>query len=170
MDFFDVINNRFSCKSFSDRAVEPDKLVDILQAGRVAPTAKNSQPQHIVAIRSREGLALVDRLTPCRYNAPLVLAVAYNKDKVYHYPGGVADSGAEDAAIVATHMMLAAHALGLDSCWLNFFDPKRAKQALELPDNEEVVMLLDIGYAADGAGPLPNHESRKSVTETVTYL
>ena len=86
------------------------------------------------------------------------------------FPGEKRDSGVEDAAIVATHLILAAADEGVDSCWLNYFDPDKAASALGLPENEEVLMLLDLGYAAEGAGPLPNHESRKPLTDTVTYL
>ena len=57
----------------------------------------------------------------------------------------------------------------MDSCWLNRFDPDAAKERLGLPENEELLMLLDLGYAAEGTGPLPNHESRKPLSETVTY-
>ena len=56
------------------------------------------------------------------------------------------------------------------SCWLNFFDPEALRDALGLPENEEILMLLDLGYAAEGAGPLPNHASRKALDETVSYL
>ena len=67
-------------------------------------------------------------------------------------------------------MILAAADEGVDSCWLNFFDPDKAAELLDLPANEEVLMLMDLGYAAPGAGPLPNHGSRKALKETVTYL
>ena len=80
------------------------------------------------------------------------------------------DSGVEDASIIATHMILEATEQGLDSCWINFFDPDRAKELYDLPEEEEVLMLMDLGYAADGAGPLPNHSSRKDLSETVSYL
>lgn len=66
--------------------------------------------------------------------------------------------------------MLSAANEGVDSCWLNFFDPAQAARTLGLPENEEVLMLLDLGYAAPGAGPLPNHASRKPLEETVMYL
>ena len=98
------------------------------------------------------------------------LMVAYDKDTVYSYPGGVYNSGAEDAAIVATHMMLAAQALGVNSCWLNCFDPDNAAKVFGLPENERVLMLLDLGYAAEGAGPLANHGKRKPLSETVKEL
>lgn len=170
MDFTQLVAQRYSCKAYGPRQVEPERLKAILNAGRLAPTAKNLQEQHIYVLQSPEALAKVDELTPCRYGAPTVLAVAWDKNNVFTYPGGQRDSGAEDAAIVATHLMLAAANEGVDSCWLNLFDPAQAARVLGLPENEEILMLLDLGYAAEGAGPLPNHTSRKSLGDTVTYL
>ena len=170
MDFSEVIKNRYSCKKFSDRKVEKEKLDKILEAGRVAPTAKNLQEQHIYVVQSEKGLEAIDKATPCRYQAPVVLVVAYNKNNVFTYPGGKRDSGIEDASIVATHMMLAAYNEGIDSCWINFFNPDELAQALNLPEEEEILMLLDLGTAAEGTGALPNHSSRKELAETVTYM
>ena len=111
----------------------------------MAPTAKNLQEQHVYVVQSPEKLALIDEL-------------------------GTRDSGIEDATIVATHMMLAAKNAGVDSCWVNFFNPEEAADKLELPENEEVLMMLDLGYAAEDGKPLPKHASRKPLSGTVTYL
>ena len=170
MEFREVVKARYSCKKYSTRQVEPEKLAAILEAGRLAPTAKNLQEQHIYVLQSEETLAKVDAVTPCRYGAPTVLVVAYDKKNVFVYPGGKKDSGAEDAAIVATHMILAAADEGVDSCWVNFLDPEALAADLGLPENEEILMVMDLGYAAEGAGPLPNHASRKPLEETVTYM
>ncbi len=88
---------------------------------------------------------------------------------MFEYPGGKYNSGAENAAIVATHIVLAAKAVGIDTCWLNLFDPDKAKELLKLPENEEVTILIDVGYPDASAKPLPNHDSRKPLSETVTY-
>ena len=170
MEFKDVAKKRYSCKNFKADKVEPEKIEAILEAGRLAPTAKNLQEQHIYVVQSEEMLAKIDALTPCRYNAQTVLAVAFDKNNVFTYPGEKRDSGVEDATIVATHMILAAEDEGVDSCWVNFFDPDKAAELLGLPENEEVLMLMDLGYAAEGSGPLANHDSRKPLDETVTYL
>ncbi len=170
MEFKTVVQNRYSCKKYSDRPVEAEKLNAILEAGRLAPTAKNLQEQHIYVLQSAEALAKVDAITPCRYGAPTVLVVAFDKNNVFTYPGGKRDSGVEDATIVATHMILTAANEGVDSCWVNFLDPEKLAQALSLPENEEVLMVMDLGYAAEGAGPLANHSSRKPLSETVSYL
>lgn len=170
MEFSDVIRERYSCKKFDGRQISDEQLNQILEAGRLAPTAKNLQEQHVYVVQSEAGLAKIDRLTPCRYGAPTVLAVAFDRNSVYIYPGKKRDSGIEDASIVATHMMLAAKAAGVDSCWLNRFDPDQAVKELGLPENEEILMLLDLGYAAEGTGPLENHGKRKELTETVSFL
>ena len=158
MEFAEVVKNRYSCKKYDEKQISAEQLDAVLQAGRLAPTAKNLQGQRI------------DELTPCRYGAPTVLVVAFDKNSVFVYPGEEANSGVEDASIVATHMMLAATNTGVDSCWLNFFDPAAVAKAFNLPENEQVLMLLDLGFAAEGFAPLPNHTSRKPLEETVKYL
>ena len=170
MEFKEVVKARYSCKKYSDRQVEKEKLEAILNAGRLAPTAKNLQEQHIYVVQSPEVLAKVDSVTPCRYGAPTVLVVAFDSTNVFTYPGGKRDSGVEDATIVATHMILAAADEGVDSCWVNFLDPEKMAEVLGLPENEEILMIMDLGYAAEGAGPLPNHGNRKDLSETVSYL
>lgn len=170
MDFTTLAAERYSCKDYSSRPVDRSTLDKILEAGRLAPTAKNLQEQHVYVARSPRALAAIDEVTHCRYNAPLALIVAFDKTNVYTYPGGKRESGIEDATIVATHLMLAAAAEGVDSCWVNCFDPDRLHTLLELPANEEILMILDLGYAAEGAGPLPNHFARKPLSETVTEI
>ena len=170
MEFSEVVRNRYSCKKYSDKKVESEKITAILEAGRLAPTAKNLQEHHVYVLQSGESLAKIDAATPCRYGASTVIVVAFDKNNVFTYPGGKRDSGIEDASIVATHMILAAANEGVDSCWINFFDPEKLAKELSLPENEEILMLLDLGYAAEGAGPLPNHSSRKSVDDFVTYM
>lgn len=66
--------------------------------------------------------------------------------------------------------MLASKQVGVDSCWINFFNPETAKEMLGLPDNVEVVMLLDLGYADTTSKPTENHFSRKDFSKTVKYL
>ena len=170
MEFFEVIKNRYSCKKFDNRPVKKEQLDAILEAGRLAPTAKNFQEQRIYVIQSEEGLEKIDQVTPCRYGAPTAIVVAFDKNNVFTYPGEKRDSGIEDATIVATHMMLAAKAVGVDNCWINFFDPDVLAKELELPENEEILMILDIGYAAEGTKPLAPHTQRKEISKTVTYM
>lgn len=170
MEFTQVVKERFSCKKFNGESISDEKLNAILEAGRVAPTAKNLQEQHIYVAKSKQALDKIDAATPCRYNAGTVLVVAFNKNNVFTYPGEKRNSGIEDATIVATHMILAAHNEGVDSCWINFFDPDKLAESLGLPEDEEILMLLDLGYAAEGGVPLANHSLRKELSETVSYI
>ena len=82
MEFNEVIKNRYSCKKYNNKQISKESLDAILEAGRLAPTAKNLQEQRIYVIQSNEGLAKVDKLTPCRYGAPTVIAVAFDKNNV----------------------------------------------------------------------------------------
>lgn len=170
MEFTEVVQNRYSCRNFNSKQVTKAQLDAILEAGRVALTAKNLQEQRIYVAQSAEAIAKIDQATPCRYGAPTVLVVAYDKNNVFTYPGGKYNSGAEDATIVATHLTLAAHNAGVDSCWLNFFNPDELAKSLGLPANEEIVMLLDLGYKAEGTKPADKHFSRKPINETVKYI
>ena len=113
MDFIELARSRYSCKSFDSRQISKEQLDSILEAGRLAPTAKNLQEQHVYVVQSAEGLVKVDALTPCRYGAPTMLIVAFDKNNVFTYPGQKYDSGIEDATIVTTHMMLCAKSVGV---------------------------------------------------------
>ncbi len=170
MEYSELIKERYSCKKFDGKKVEKEQLLEILEAGRLAPTAKNLQEQHIYVVESSENIAKIDKWTPCRYNASTVLVVAFDKTNVFTYPGGNRDSGIEDATIVATHMILAAKNVGVDSCWINNFNPEELAKELDLPENEEILMIMDLGYAAEGGKPLANHSNRKPIEETVTYM
>lgn len=169
MEFIELVKNRFSCKNFSDKKVEDEKLNLILEAGRFAPTAKNNQIQRIYVCRSDQSLLKIDDLTPCRYKAPTVL-VAFDENEAFVYPGGKYNSGIEDASIVASHMILAAASLGVDSCWVNFFDPDKVREKFSLPENEKVLAMIDLGYANDGVKALENHFKRKELDETVKFI
>lgn len=170
MEFLQLAKDRYSCKSYRGDPITKEELEYILEAGRHAPTAKNLQEQRIYVVQTPAGLKKIDEITPCRYNAPVVLAVGWDTDNVFTYPGGERNSEAEDAAIVAAHMMLAAKDIGVDSCWVNNFNPAAAKAILGLPDNEEVLMLLDLGYPSENGKPLPNHYSRRPIEETTLYI
>ncbi len=171
MDFNQVLTERYSVRDYSPRAVEPDKLERILEAGRLAPTAKNNQPQHIYVLKSEEALGKIRAITRCAFNAPVVLLVAIDTDVQWKNPleDGIT-SGQQDAAIVATQMMLAAWNEGIGSCWVGYMPNSAVHDAFDLPQNEQVVLLMPIGYPAQAAGTSPNHGKRKPLCETVTEL
>ena len=81
MEFKEVVKKRYSCRKFSDEKIPEEKLTAVLEAGRAAPTAKNLQEQHIYVLRSKEALAAVDQVTPCRFGAPVVLWILVRRQK-----------------------------------------------------------------------------------------
>lgn len=170
MNFLELVKNRYSCKKYSSKLVEDHILKSILEAGRWAPTAKNTQAQHIYVAQSSDAIQAVDSSTPCRYGAPAVLIITYDRDREYVYPDGDLRSGSEDAAIIATHMMLAAADYGVATCWINNFHGEKLAELLHIPQNERIILLMDLGYPADGFQPLPNHDSRRPLSETVSYI
>ena len=107
MGFMELAKARFSVRKFADKPVEQEKLDLLLEAGNIAPTAKNQQPQRIYVIRSKEALEKLAEYTPCIYGAGTVLLFAYNTTEQFFNPDepGVC-SGIQDVSIVATHIML----------------------------------------------------------------
>lgn len=171
MDFMKLAKERFSVRKFTDKPVEQEKLDLILEAGRVAPTAHNNQPQKIYVLQSEEALAKINGLCRCIFGAKTVLMITNDKNIEWKNPleEGVY-AGVEDVSIVATHMMLAAWEQGIGSCWVNYFAPSEIAKAFNLPENEQLVLLLPLGYAAEGAAPAPLHEASRDLKEMVEYL
>ena len=171
MEFSQAIKERFSVRRYDERPIEEEKLRSVLEAGRIAPTAANKQPQRVYVIRSAEGLEKIRSITPCAFNAPAVLLVVYDESEQWTNPleAGVV-SGQQDASIVAAHMMLAAWDLGIGSCWVNFFPNTAVHDAFGLPENEKVVLLLPLGYPAEDAVPAPMHAQKKEMDELVREL
>lgn len=172
MDFLELAKERYSVRSYENRPVEEEKLLKILEAGQVAPTACNNQPQKVYVLQSREALQKVDGVTPMRFGAPVVLLIAYDKQESWKATpcGDPYDAGGMDASIVCTHMMLEAQDLGIGSLWVRYFNGKEMHEAFDLPENEVVMCMLCLGYASAGAKPTGNHTRNKPLSETVTYL
>lgn len=174
MEFTEVIKKRYSCKKYDGRQVEKEKIDSILEAGRLAPTAKNSQSQKIFVLKSKEALDRINAVTPMTYKAPVVLMVCYDKNISYKNPTDTRipnyDGGEVDAAIVTTAMMMEATDLGLGTLWARGFNSQDVYNAFPEIANLELVCLLDIGYAANNAKPSERHTLRKSLSKTVVEL
>lgn len=171
MSFIETANKRYSVRKFSDKEIEPEILKKVLEAGQMAPTAKNLQPQRIYVLQGKEAIEKLAVLTPCVFNAKTVLVFTYNKDEEWHNPfeEGVR-SGVEDVSIAATYIMLQAADLGLGTCWCNYFPNTKAEQALGIPDNERTVLFMPIGYPAEDSEPSPRHSEKRPLEETVKYM
>lgn len=168
MEFDKVIKERFSTRSFKSDLVSDELISKILEVNNYAPTAKNQQPQKIFVVKSDEGLKKIDEVSPCRYNAPVVFLVC--SDKNISWANGDYSTYEMDATIVATHMILEATNIGLNSVWVEMFDKKKTKEIFNLEDNIEPICLIPIGYKEDGVAPSPMHTSKRNIDEIVKYL
>ena len=167
--FMELAKKRFSVRQFADKPVPKDLLIKVLEAGNVAPTAKNLQPHRIHVLTKAEDIAKLDELSPCRYGAPVVLVFSYNTEEDWKHgeePG--VRSGVEDVSIVATHVMLRAAELGLGTTWVNRFRNSLLEKAL-LPANERSVLIMPIGFPAENAKPSRMHTTKKPLDITVIW-
>lgn len=169
MDFLDLAKTRYSVRKFRDKKVEPEKVAAILEAGRVAPTAVNYQPQRILVLDCEDNLNKLKDCTPYHFHAPLAVLVCYDTAVSWKRSFDGKDMGEVDASIVATQMMLEAADLGLGSTWVGHFDPEKIKTAFALPDNIIPVALLPIGYPDPTSTPHLNHAKRFELGTTVFY-
>lgn len=167
MSFEEIIRKRTAVRKFSDKKLEKEKLDKILEAGRLAPTAKNSQPIKIYVIKSEEGISNLDKATRCRYGASTVLIVCGNKEEAYHK--GEYSTYEMDSCIVATHMMLEATNVGVDNIWIESYDENILRKEFDIPSEYIPVCILPLGYKIDDCPINPMHDKRKNIDELVEY-
>jgi nitroreductase len=160
MNFKELAVHRYSVRKFKPAAVEKEKLDLVLEAGRNAPTAGNKQPQRILVISREDGLKKIDNCTSCRFDAPVVFLICYDKNESWVRPFDSENSGWVDASIVTTQMMLQAADIGLGTTWVMYFDPAKVVKEFRLPENIVPVAVLPLGYPADDAFPHERHTQR----------
>ena len=169
MDFIELVKARYSCRSFLEKPVEKEKIDLILEAARLAPTACNFQPQRILVITDKEKINNLKECTPYTFNAPVILAICYDKDVSWKRKYDGKDEGVIDAGIVITHMMLQITELGLASTIVGAFEPTKAREILDIPENYALENLLPFGYPAPDGTPSPKHFDRKNIEEIVYW-
>ena len=168
--FMRILESRYSCHSFSNFPVSDTKLSMILEAGRMAPSAKNLQPTRIWVVKSEEALARLRTVHPC-YGAPVVLIVGCRNEEAWIRESDGVNAAKTDAAIVLTHLMLTATDAGLANMWIWDFDPHQVREALPETKEHGVYALLAIGYPAEGEGmPTELHTVRKPLEAMVREL
>ena len=151
--------------------IEQETLDRILEAGNLAPTGCNNQPQRIYVLKSDEAIARIRSLSRCAFDAPVVLLVALDETADWKSPlEAGCRAGIQDVSIVADHMMLAAWNIGVGSCWVNYFKPSEVKAAFDLPRNETPILLMTLGYPADDAKPLKLHDESKDMHAIIKLL
>ena len=174
MAFIDLARQRYSERYFGDKPVEKEKMDLILEAGRIAPTACNYQPQRIYVIESAEAMKKAVSTGASMCGCPVAVLICYDREEVAKIKRDRCyeeyNCGEQDAAIVAASMMFEAEDLGVHSLWIRGFDSQDVIDAFDLPENEVPVMMLALGYPSAKSHPAHLHAKRKAMEETVKYI
>ena len=158
-DFLKLAKDRYSVRCFKDLPVEQEKIDQIIEAAKVAPTACNNQPFKIWVAKSIDAKNKINKANnfPFAQQAPVLIVVGANNNEGW-VRGYDSKSFAEiDAAIAATHIMLAIHDLGLGTTWIGHFDEKILKQEFEDMKDYNLIAIFPVGYIAENCEPARTH-------------
>jgi nitroreductase len=168
MNFLEIVKNRYSVRSYSNKLVEKETIERIIEAGRLAPSAVNFQPWHVVVISDPERVKQFQEV----YNrswfreAPVYLVICGDHRVGWHRKSDGKDFTDVDLSIFTEHLVLQATELGLGTCWVCNFDVRLCHELLELPDLVEPLVLLPLGYPKNGEIP---EKIRKDLSEIVHW-
>lgn len=167
MSFIEVAKKRYSVRNYLDKPVEKEKILQVLEVARIAPSAVNKQPWHFIVITNEATKSKIANTYPRDWfkTAPTIIVVCGDHSKSWKRSDGK-DHCDVDVAIAIDHMTLAATDIGLGTCWVCAFDAKQCHEILNLPENLEVIALIPIGYPAD---TVPENKKRLDISEIVTW-
>jgi len=168
MDFYDTIRRRRSIRTYRPDPVPDDVLNRILEAGRLAPSAKNIQPWKFVVVKDaaiRQALVPACRNQQFIGEAPVVICACALEKEAWHGMGGHGRAAEVDIAIALEHMILAAVAEGLGTCWIGAFLEEEVRNVLTIPEGVKPIALTPLGYPAGEAKPSP----RKPLSEIIRH-
>ncbi len=166
MNVKEAIMSRRSVRNYEGTAIEQEKLLDVLEAGRLAPSAGNRQGWRFVAVTNKEVIQKMQ--VACNDQkfvgeAPCVLAIISTQERVM--PCGVSAEPV-DCSIALSYMNLQAEELGLSMCWLGAFNQDKAKEVLQTKEGETVIAVTPLGYAKT----IPDAKPRKEAEEVFTFM
>jgi len=149
MTVIEAIRKRYSCRSYQDKPIEPQKLTEIFKTARLAPSAKNTQDWRFVVVTDKQAKAKVAQSTnkpEIFEKAAAIIVACSSSDEVMRCGQPL---GPIDVAIVLDHISLLAADMGLATCWIGSFSPDEVRPILDIPENITIVELMAIGYPAD---------------------
>ena len=167
MDVFGAIQKRHSVRAYKSTPIPEEKLMKILEAGRLAPSASNIQPWHFIVVKDAEKRKKLAKSTWAKFlaEAPVVIVGCGNQKASPKW-------FMVDVAIAMQNMVLAATGEGLGTCWVGSFNEREVKELLKIPENYRVIALLAVGYPRekfDFAGKvLHSIRRRKKLSEIVS--
>jgi len=164
MNFLDLANKRFSVRHYENKPVPEEALEKVLEAGRIAPSAANRQPCHLIVVRSEEqrrklGVAYQ---RDWFWQAPVIIVICVEASRAW-VRSDHKNYADVDGAILVNHMTLCAADLDLGTCWIGAFDPARVQSILNLPAGIEPLAMMPLGYPAETA----HAKIRKPLAELV---
>lgn len=164
MSFIMLARRRGSIRGYTSQPVEDDLLRQVLEAGRLAPSAANQQPWHFIVVRDEaRRRALGEAYSrDWFWKAPVILAVCIEPDRAWTRMDGK-NYACVDGAIAMDHMTLCATELGLGTCWIGAFDPAKVKAVLGLPEGVEPLAMTPLGHPA----AVPRPKQRKEAADVV---
>ncbi|MEI7437894.1 MAG: nitroreductase family protein [bacterium] len=168
MEFYEVIQKRRSVRSYADLPVSEEAITRILEAARQAPSACNRQPWHLYVIRDEAARKALFQPEKQEWagRAPVAIVACSRPGEAWVRWADKKNHADVDLAILFEHLVLAATAEGLGTCWICAFDPKHVREVLRLPAELEPVAMTPIGYPAGASQPT----SRKPLDAIVTRL
>lgn len=171
MTFQELAERRYSCRKFTNKKVADELVEQIIKAGIVAPTAVNKQPFKIFWMESDEAKEKIKKVTKFTFGADTFLLVVADAKEGWVRKYDESKFADVDAAIVATHMMLAIEDLGLATTWVGCFDAPLLKELCPELKDYDLIAIFPIGYAAeDGGEPSERHYQRKEWDELVKKI
>lgn len=150
MNFLLLAQSRFSVRKYKTTPVEKEKLIKILEAGRIAPSAVNFQPWQFIVINEKEKLEQIHGVYNRNWlkEAPVIIVACSDHSKSWKRTADKKDSADIDLAIAVDHMTLMATELGLGTCWVCNFNVDKCAEILELPQELEPTVIIPLGYPA----------------------
>ena len=168
MDLRTIIENRYSVRSYQSKEVEKEKLIKILEAGQLAPSAVNNQPWHFIVVQEAENHAKVSEIYHREWfkEAPVYIIICGDHETAWKRKEDGKDHTDIDASIAIDHMTLQATELGLGTCWICNFYVEKCKAYFQLPNHIEPIAILSLGYPKDDKIPT---KKRKALEEIVHW-
>lgn len=167
MEFSELIRKRYSVRAYQKRPIPEDVLQRVLEAFVLAPTAANRQPIGLIVIKTAGREQELKRIYNPDWFAsqpPLVLCACAIPSQAWSRRDGK-NYADVDVTIAMDHLILAATAEGLGTCWVGAFDPAATREVLGLPADVEPIAFTPLGYPAD----FPQPKRRKRLDQIIHY-
>ena len=168
-DLIQLMSNRYSCRDYASTPVSRELIAQLLEAARIAPSACNKQPWKFLVADTPELRATITSCYDRQWarTAPAFLVATGLHDKAWHRSDDGKDHTDVDLSIAIEHICLAATALGLGTCWICNFNAAQLHKALQLPDSQEAIAIIPVGYPAQPHN-IPE-KKRKTIDEITQW-